>query len=1004
MILTICIILVIFLIIYLLYFDLLICAKNEENEIKENFAERINVLNQFYNEDSNDYKEVFSWFEIPPQLFRETEAPTPSKKPIKKNTTRPAKKTKPPKPTEPGEEPIDCAYSWSKWNYCDFTTNKLTRTMKTVPPSFYGEQCTEPPDNNTKRDCLLNGDFHDKMINRSIPGWDIVYYPPTLNLPNQVIVSIVDQNKINGNEFTKSDKFDTSFVTVQYIIQNPPEISPYNISLPSVTLQTTTMLSPGYYLLDYYVQSRNVETDNQMITVSAKVNATQNDNPFIFKGYAPKGLWVHQVLPFLITNKDIETDEPITISFVFTLYDNKSIIDNTVALGGIKLISCGLQPCVVNCENLWTEWSECNTDGQKSRAPIITVKSQNGSTCPTVDISTCDFDCSYTWSNWGDCSINGFMERVPIIKYPNKNNGKVCPANDISICPVDCQYKWDFWSTTCDAESGTVFRDPSVNILPKNGGMTCPPRELSGCTVDCSYSWNNSDWSQCVEGSTTQTRYARTIPPKNGGEACEQKVETRDSMCATDCKYSWNDDDWSPCIDGSTKQTRNPRTIPPTNGGVECTPGVQTRNSYCPLNCQYSWYDDDWSSCIAGSTEQTRNPRTIAPVNGGTVCTPGIQTRNNYCPVNCQYIWGDTKVDGYDWSSCVNGSAEQTRIPRTIPPINGGNECTPGVQTRSSYCPVDCTYKIEDDVCDSNYNYGRNSNYGTMKKKITRLTKETNGGTCPYDFSKSSTITVSSDTKCSLDCVLTDWTETNDCDLGKPTTTRNRYIKSPGINDGISCNSLALTDTYECSQRCIGQWGEWSQCDPTTSTQTRKYIKTSGDSTYCPKDESRYCDYKSKIYGKSTLLNDSTTVENVGTCVNSFVTGFGGKYGAANLRSLNTLYARCGNNSYTSTFGVTNTGGTDIDGGSLCTNGVKGVNIKYGTDKALGSIRPICTDDTYGEIFGIDYNDNTADGCCNDQELRCPEGLIVDRFYTHTSPNLPNNQIYTFGIGCRIPP
>lgn len=170
--------------------------------------------------------------------------------------------------------------------------------------------------------------------------------------------------------------------------------------------------------------------------------------------------------------------------------------------------SCSTQPCPVDCNGSWEEWTTCSKPcgrGQQSRV-FTTVRAQayGGRPCPVspklrdCHVTNCPVDCIGSWQDWGACSSScdpGHRARVINIRTSSSGGGRPCPPSpqvqdcEVVPCPIDCIGSWDEW-TPCSQEcgGGTRSRSFGISVSPSNDGVRCPssPQERACNNAICS--------------------------------------------------------------------------------------------------------------------------------------------------------------------------------------------------------------------------------------------------------------------------------------------------------------------------------------------------------------------------------------------------------------------------------------------------------------------------------------------------------------------------------------
>lgn len=237
---------------------------------------------------------------------------------------------------------------------------------------------------------------------------------------------------------------------------------------------------------------------------------------------------------------------------------------NAIKCPSTKIRPCNEQPCPVDCEGQWGEWSPCQKDdgtqakcggGKRSRIYSITKSAVSGyisgvltpgTACTYNDgyievkdcnVEPCPVDCGGSWGDYGACNkgtgrqfrtynVNtppqdGFIYNTDEVAEPDP--AVQCVAADDEIqsekCKVDCEYTFvGDWSV--DKENGTKTRDPSIIVSPKNNGTTCPLAEETTANIDCQGKWEDN--GQCQDYWKKQ-KYTITQKNLNAGKTCPHK-------------------------------------------------------------------------------------------------------------------------------------------------------------------------------------------------------------------------------------------------------------------------------------------------------------------------------------------------------------------------------------------------------------------------------------------------------------------------------------------------
>ncbi|OQR82452.1 thrombospondin-like protein [Achlya hypogyna] len=411
------------------------------------------------------------------------------------------------------------------------------------------------------------------------------------------------------------------------------------------------------------------------------------------------------------------------------------------------------------------------------------------------------------WSEWSDCSatcgpgqqvryLNSFgVKELSAKQCMIRQDSKPCNG---TVCPQDCLYsEWSEWSP-CDAKTGSHERSRTVTTPALNGGKEClelwgSPTDVETCAVPCEGDWG--EFTTCSATTATKSRsFIATQLPLNGGKACPPtEVVDCDPACGS---VPWGD--YSTC-DPSTGTYTRTRAVPLDANYVRVT--LSLRNNQCatvdtqPCNIDCKLGDwEEFGACDATTGYRTATrPILQEAVNCGQPCNSidvgTITTKSEPCAVDC------VLSDWSDWSECDPqlGLRTQTRTVITNP-LNGGQPAAT-LSIRKSAARRECSPE-------------------SCKRPLTtelRYPKR--------DASKNCVL--ATDEPCTLDAVMTDWSEYTPCDE-TGLQTRTRKIVHGACNGGEVAGETQ--ETKACSPPCSEQnnpWNEWSECDPSTGRQTR---------------------------------------------------------------------------------------------------------------------------------------------------------------------------------------
>ncbi|KAF8819960.1 sushi domain (scr repeat) domain-containing protein, partial [Cardiosporidium cionae] len=469
--------------------------------------------------------------------------------------------------------------------------------------------------------------------------------------------------------------------------------------------------------------------------------------------------------------------------------------------------SCGLcRQCAANCAYWFIGNSLCDLQCNNPACQF------DGGDCWSVDCVVS------SWSAWSACSVScngpGVQTRTRSVNSPPSQGGKSCPSllenqsgcNTGVACPADCLVsEWKNWSacsSTCG--NGIEKRERVVTKFPDVNGLPCPSLKqnrgcyLTGCVAGCIVSeWQ--EWSTCTASCAGGQQYRRrTIKnyPIGGGSKCPSIEETQACntfSCASDCNVSvWKE--WTACT-------------------AECNGGTKSRQR----------------SILNGE-----NTLTCPPLLQQATCN------SNPCPVDCQLnTWGEWQL-----CSATCGIGTQIRKRSILQSSVGlGRKCSSLQTQRSCFdnpCPIDCAVSLWSawSTCSASCGHGL----------ITRLRKVTtfpaNGGAICPELLQSQDCS----SACTLNCVLSDWTNWNSCELhcsGIRGASSNSQRTRTVLLDSASCPDLSsLIQTQKCANECnrncdVSVWQEWTACSSSCGGGQRSRQRTittspSGNGKVCP--------------------------------------------------------------------------------------------------------------------------------------------------------------------------
>lgn len=244
--------------------------------------------------------------------------------------------------------------------------------------------------------------------------------------------------------------------------------------------------------------------------------------------------------------------------------------------------NCNEQPCPVDCEGVWGQWSPCEKEdetlakcggGKRSRSYNITQPAVDGyidgvltpgTACPynnddiqeeDCNVKPCAIDCVGAWGEFGDCNKqtgtkfktynvdtpaqDGYIYNTDQVEEEDK--AVQCVAADdydqYHPCDVDCELGEWVDLGGCNKNTGKQKQTRPITINRWHDGNFCGSMEREiDCDVDCEMStW--SSWSTCSKGCGSGTQTAtRTItqPKHNSGADCGNL--TKSTTCeGNDC-------------------------------------------------------------------------------------------------------------------------------------------------------------------------------------------------------------------------------------------------------------------------------------------------------------------------------------------------------------------------------------------------------------------------------------------------------------------------------------
>ena len=293
-----------------------------------------------------------------------------------------------------------------------------------------------------------------------------------------------------------------------------------------------------------------------------------------------------------------------------------------------RWVDCTGDPCPVNCEGSWSDWSEpksdepCGVQPYKERTFTITTNAAHGG-------YTCDYQhgdteqrnsgtpktcCEETgdWAMVGACNADGTAKYTQTYKE-NKVGG--CPSTAKAKFMACCFQKGDWKDTTgCSSVGRKTQTQTTVNC----------PESVKTRQVDCPYVGPWVPIGGC--GADGKQYYRRDVI--NSGESTSK---------AEDCCYigAWNPwGGWGAC-NGTTRSRSRTRSVVNCPAGTATTDTENQGCNHCQGNFgEWSW--GNWAGSTAcGLTRMREGSRTYyvtkAATNGGRVCDwpHGFAQRNS---------------------------------------------------------------------------------------------------------------------------------------------------------------------------------------------------------------------------------------------------------------------------------------------------------------------------------------------------------------------------------------
>jgi len=364
-----------------------------------------------------------------------------------------------------------------------------------------------------------------------------------------------------------------------------------------------------------------------------------------------------------------------TFSGTGCLYNNTSTTSST----NTTSTSSGAATTSTVCNFTYSDWSDCQADGIKTRSVLTTyptgcygsnqeplVQTCTPATTVANTATTATAACNFTYSDWSACQSNGTRTRSLLTKTPTGCTGT--PELSGSCTPVlanttttaqTCNFTYSDWSA-CQT-NGTKTR--SVLTTSPAGCTVGTPILSDSCTYfSCDSTrptLNDMNMNNCIDsgGSWISTSCACTCPSgyKFSGTGCLY-------VPPVSCAFTYSD--WTECKDG--KQSRTILNKSPEG----CVGGQQESLSrYCLLDsvCQRDqWTCEEWGQCKDG--KQTRSCNLSFDCPGVSEISPKTEQTCTLSDTNkvtaestdviCQYKYSD-------YGDCQNGKQYRTVIEKS---------------------------------------------------------------------------------------------------------------------------------------------------------------------------------------------------------------------------------------------------------------------------------------------------------------------------------------------------
>lgn len=193
-------------------------------------------------------------------------------------------------------------------------------------------------------------------FSNGMDGWNVIYFPESIIGPNGIKGPNGISFKPNIEVKDSSDSYGFTF-NHHYLQVEFKEYYKYKFHQnPFISIQTAILLNPGYYKLNYNIQTSPnypIEKDKRTIAIMATINNTYANTPFLFSkkdaddnqiaSLTDETKLTKQSMDFYISKLDAMN--PIVLSFIFIVTDPKITDNCTVAIGDIEILNCQYNSC-----------------------------------------------------------------------------------------------------------------------------------------------------------------------------------------------------------------------------------------------------------------------------------------------------------------------------------------------------------------------------------------------------------------------------------------------------------------------------------------------------------------------------------------------------------------------------------------------------------------------------------------------------------------------------------